>query len=292
MCQYLYASFSLKTDPDEGLTAGQAEAVGRWRKSLTGIAIEEMLHLALVAKVLTAIGAAPSLTRPNFPRRSEYLPPGVRFALRVDDPFSVLGAARGDAAAGRGGIRPCRAAARTGRIRRGDAALAGFLDCRAPLPRDHARAEPPVRPPRRAGPVRGADACPGQAGLFRWPRLIAVTGPESGHAAIGEIIELARVPAVTSSRRITAGSCASGRNTGNCGNRTVVRPRAAGHPRVHPAAVRHPRAAAAADRVGHPRRRRAVQPRVRDAAAAADRVFTHTDETGERSARSRRARSG
>ena len=81
MCQYLYASFSLKTDPDEGLTAGQAEAVGRWRKTLTGIAIEEMLHLALVMNVMTAIGAAPSLSRPNFPRHSEFLPPGVEFAL-------------------------------------------------------------------------------------------------------------------------------------------------------------------------------------------------------------------
>ena len=81
MCQYLYASFSLKTDPDEGLTAGQAHAVGRWHKTLTGIAIEEMLHLALVANVMTAIGAAPRLSRPNFPRRSEYLPPGVQFAL-------------------------------------------------------------------------------------------------------------------------------------------------------------------------------------------------------------------
>jgi len=30
MCQYLYAGFSLKTEPDEGLTAGQAEAVARW----------------------------------------------------------------------------------------------------------------------------------------------------------------------------------------------------------------------------------------------------------------------
>src|SRR5499427_10727319 len=81
MCQYLYASFSLKTDPDEGLTAGQADAVARWRTTLTGIAIEEMLHLALVANVMTAIGAAPRLARPNFPRRSEYLPPGVQFAL-------------------------------------------------------------------------------------------------------------------------------------------------------------------------------------------------------------------
>src|SRR5204862_7333386 len=74
-------SFSLTTDPDEGLTAAQAEAVARWHELLTCIAGEEMLHLALVASVMTAIGAAPSLSRPNFPRRSEYLPPGVQFAL-------------------------------------------------------------------------------------------------------------------------------------------------------------------------------------------------------------------
>jgi hypothetical protein len=30
MCQYLYACFSLRTEPEEGLTAGQADAVGRW----------------------------------------------------------------------------------------------------------------------------------------------------------------------------------------------------------------------------------------------------------------------
>src|SRR5262245_35915520 len=81
MCQDLYASFRLKTEPDEGLTAVQAEAVERWRKTLTGIAIEEMLHLALVANVMTAIGAAPTLARPNFPRHSEFLPPSVQFAL-------------------------------------------------------------------------------------------------------------------------------------------------------------------------------------------------------------------
>src|SRR5215467_9333716 len=74
MCQYLYACFSLKTEPDEGLTAEQADAVARWRETITGVAIEEMLHLALVMNVMTAIGAAPSLSRPNFPRHSEYLP--------------------------------------------------------------------------------------------------------------------------------------------------------------------------------------------------------------------------
>jgi len=81
MCQYLYACFSLKIAPDEGLTAEQADAVARWQETMTGIAIEEMLHLALVMNVMTAIGAAPSLSRPNFPRHSEFLPPGVEFAL-------------------------------------------------------------------------------------------------------------------------------------------------------------------------------------------------------------------
>src|SRR5262249_61458851 len=61
MCQYPYACFSLRTAPDQGLTAEQADAVARWQETLTGIAIEEMLHLALVNNVMTAICAAPSL---------------------------------------------------------------------------------------------------------------------------------------------------------------------------------------------------------------------------------------
>jgi len=81
MCQYLYASFSLKAGPEDGLTAEQAAAVARWREVLTGIAVEEMLHLALVFNVMTAIGAAPPLSRPNFPRRSDDLPGGVQFRL-------------------------------------------------------------------------------------------------------------------------------------------------------------------------------------------------------------------
>jgi hypothetical protein len=40
-----------------------------------------MLHLALVFNVMTAIGAAPPLSRPNFPRRSDDLPGGVQFRL-------------------------------------------------------------------------------------------------------------------------------------------------------------------------------------------------------------------
>jgi len=64
MCQYLYACSASRLS----LTAEQADAVARWQKTVTGIAAEEMLHLALVMNVMTAIGAGPTLTRPNFPR--------------------------------------------------------------------------------------------------------------------------------------------------------------------------------------------------------------------------------
>jgi hypothetical protein len=194
MCQYLYASFSLKTGADEGLTAEQADAVGRWHKVLAGIAVEEMLHLALVCNVTAAIGAAPSLTRPNFPRPSEYLPGGVQFKLL---PF-------------------------------GDASLTHFLYLERPEGMERADAEGfvPAAPspdpvgademmPRLqdfatvghlyrgiedgltvlterlgegvlfVGPAR-AQATPE---LFRWPQLIAVTDLASARAAVEEIIE-------------------------------------------------------------------------------------------------------
>jgi hypothetical protein len=50
------------------------DAVTRWRKTLRGIAVEEMLHLALVSNLMAAIGAAPVFGRPNFPQRSRYFP--------------------------------------------------------------------------------------------------------------------------------------------------------------------------------------------------------------------------
>jgi len=42
---------------------------------------QEMLHLALTTNLLTAIGAAPHLHRPNFPILSRWYPPGVQIAL-------------------------------------------------------------------------------------------------------------------------------------------------------------------------------------------------------------------
>src|ERR1700758_1113258 len=81
MCQYLYAAFSLKQSTDEGLSAEEAEAVQRWRKTISHVATQEMLHLSLVQNLLSAIGAAPHLSRANFPHSASHSPPGVRLTL-------------------------------------------------------------------------------------------------------------------------------------------------------------------------------------------------------------------
>src|SRR5919198_1020048 len=81
MCEYLFAAFSLKHDVSEGLTAAQVEAVRRWERIISGVAAQEMLHLALASNLLTAIGASPHLGRPNLPQRARYYPPGVQLAL-------------------------------------------------------------------------------------------------------------------------------------------------------------------------------------------------------------------
>jgi hypothetical protein len=194
MCQYLYACFSLKTEPDEGLTAEQADAVARWQKTVTGIAIEEMLHLALVMNVMTAIGAAPTLSRPNFPRHSEFLPPGVEFALLPFGADSLThflylerpeGMERVDAAefvpaepppepVGRAEVMPRMQGFLTvGHLYRG--IEQGLSDLAGQL------GEPVLfvgEPRAQATPDR-----------FRWPQLIAVTDLASARAALDEIIE-------------------------------------------------------------------------------------------------------
>src|SRR5262245_6208138 len=81
MCQYLFAASSLKQSREEGLTAQQLEAVLRWRKGISHVATEEMLHLALVHNLLSAIGAAPHLARPNLPAPAHHYPAGVNLTL-------------------------------------------------------------------------------------------------------------------------------------------------------------------------------------------------------------------
>ena len=81
MCQYLYAAFSLRRRPGPGLTNDQLATVEQWRSETLAIAAEEMLHWALVNNLLTAIGSAPYVSRPQLPHRARGYPPTIQFAL-------------------------------------------------------------------------------------------------------------------------------------------------------------------------------------------------------------------
>ncbi len=86
MCTYLYGAFSLKQRADEGLTAAELEAVRRWRTTVIDIAIDEMLHLALVNNLLISLGATPHYGRFNFPINPGVFPADVAVALAPFDP--------------------------------------------------------------------------------------------------------------------------------------------------------------------------------------------------------------
>ncbi|MGA8045507.1 MAG: ferritin-like protein [Dermatophilaceae bacterium] len=79
MVQYLFAALTMKHGTEEGLTEHQLIRVAHWEKQILAVARQEMEHLGLVANLLTAVGAAPSLTRPNFPYATSLY--GHRMAL-------------------------------------------------------------------------------------------------------------------------------------------------------------------------------------------------------------------
>jgi hypothetical protein len=81
MCEYLFAQFTLKRTEQEGLSVEQLAKVAAWEAVIVEVIKQEMLHLALATNLLTAIGAAPHLHRPNFPILSRWYPPGVQVAL-------------------------------------------------------------------------------------------------------------------------------------------------------------------------------------------------------------------
>ena len=84
-CSYLYAGFSLKRDLSEGgMTWEEQQKVRRWAAQIYFVASQEMLHLALVWNLTTAIGGTPYYLRPNFPQDSKYYPLNARLAL---EPF-------------------------------------------------------------------------------------------------------------------------------------------------------------------------------------------------------------
>jgi CDGSH-type Zn-finger protein len=85
-CVYLYAGYSLKNNVNEGgVTPDELEIVRGWKRKLAGVAVEEMLHLAQVSNILTAVGGAPHFARSNFPLPASTYPFGIALTL---EPFS------------------------------------------------------------------------------------------------------------------------------------------------------------------------------------------------------------
>ncbi len=106
MCTYLYAAFSLKEGEAEGLTAEEAAAVARWKRTILDVAIDEMGHLVAVWNITAAVGGAPRFGRENFPlssglsagrhhREARAVQPGRAAALRASGAAEGLGRTRG-----------------------------------------------------------------------------------------------------------------------------------------------------------------------------------------------------
>ena len=199
MCQYLYAAFSLKQSEDEGLTAEEAEAVQRWRKRISHVATQEMLHLSLVQNLLSAIGGAPHLTRPNFPHPATHYPAGVHLALlpfgeAALQHFMFLERPEGmdlDDAEGMAAFRRAEPAMTEGEIvpRSQDFKTVGHLYRSIEAGFTHLADKFGERrlfvgPPRAQATQE----------YFHWPELVAVTDLASAQKAIDEILEQGEGP--------------------------------------------------------------------------------------------------
>jgi CDGSH-type Zn-finger protein/truncated hemoglobin YjbI len=199
MCQYLFAAFSLKDDAAEGLTDDQVQTVRRWRKQISHVAVQEMLHLALVQNLLSAIGAAPHLSRPNFPQPASHYPAGVNLTLLPFGEaalrhFMFLERPEGMALHDTPGLAAYHRAApamQPGDIapHAQDFATVGHLYRSIEAGFDHLTNKYGekwlfVGPPRAQATQQ----------YFGWPELVAVTDAASAHRAIDEILEQGEGP--------------------------------------------------------------------------------------------------
>jgi len=199
MCQYLFAAFSLKESEDEGLTPDELAAVTRWQRQILSVAAGEMLHLALVHNMLSAIGAAPHLTRPNLPAPAGHYPAGVQLALlpfgdQALRHFMFLERPEGMDLQDAEGLAALQTAmpsvnprdivptgqdfATVGHLYR--SIEAGFQHLTEKYGEDWLFTGPPR-----------AQAAPA---LFGWPNLLPVTGLDSARAAVEEIVEQGEGP--------------------------------------------------------------------------------------------------
>ena len=201
MCQYLYAAFSLKQSQDEGLTAEEETAVRKWRKQISHVATQEMLHLSLVQNLLSAIGAAPHLSRPNFPQPASHYPAGVHLALLPfgDEAlrhFMFLERPEGMDLEDAEGMAAFQKAAPAPAMQHGDIvprgqdfATVGHLYRSIEAGIAHL-AEKYGERSLFVGPPRAQATQP----YFGWPELVAVTDVASAQRAIDEILEQGEGP--------------------------------------------------------------------------------------------------
>jgi Ferritin-like len=200
MCQYLFAAFSLKQSADEGgLTGSELAAVRRWRAQVSHVATQEMLHLALVHNLLTAIGGPPHLVRPNLPAPAGHYPAGVQLALipfgeQALRHFMFLERPEGMDLADADGLAAMGTATpvlNEGDIvpRGQDFATVGHLYRSIEAGFEHLAAKNGedwlFTGPRRAQ---------ASAASFGWPELVTVTDVASAKAAIEEILEQGEGP--------------------------------------------------------------------------------------------------
>ena len=196
MLQYQFAAFSLKLKLDEGISPEALPAVQRWRRTLLEISEQEMLHLAIVQNLLTAVGAAPRFARPNFPMPAYSYPAGVRIELV---PF------------GEEALRHFAYLERPEGMAVDDAEGFEAIEQAVPLPHDE---EDEIVPhlqefetigqlyrsvqdgidhlAERLGPERlfiGPANAQATEEHFRWPELVAVTDVASARRAIDTIVE-------------------------------------------------------------------------------------------------------
>ena len=198
MCQYLFAAFSLKQTADEGLTADELAAVTRWRKQISHVATQEMLHLALVQNLLSAIGAAPHLTRPNCRNR----PTTTRRACSWRccrsasgaAPLHVPGAPRGH------GLNDAEGLAAVGRavphVSERDIVPPGRTSRPSAISTGRSRRASRTwqTSTASAGCSSGRRAPRRPQQYFRWPELVAVTDLASAQRAIDTILEQGEGP--------------------------------------------------------------------------------------------------
>ena len=170
-----------------------------WRSRIAHVATQEMLHLALVHNLLSAIGAAPHLTRPNLPQPANYYPAGVQLALlpfgeAALQHFMFLERPEGMDLADAAGLSAVGRAQPHLTERDIVPRATGLRHRRPPVPVHRGRPGPPGRAARRGLAVRRAARAQATTAHFGWPELIPVTDLASAQRAIDEILEQGEGP--------------------------------------------------------------------------------------------------